>query len=133
MDIRKIAILISRMDEESTESLLADVSVERREDIRNAVNALTGVSADEVQDVAAELLLASGESADEMFPEEMLSLSPIPTGDASRCLRVSNNEARDVLNAVLRKMSGEALHRVLRYEYPQTLAVIVSPSSRPRS
>ena len=30
------------------------------------------------------------------------------------------------MTAVLRKMSGEALHRALRYEYPQTLAVIVS-------
>ena len=116
------------MDEESTEALLADLSAEQREDIRQAVSALTDVSADEVQDVSAELLMASTntETADEMFPAEVLSLSPISTGDASHCLPVSNNDTRDVLGAVLQKTSGEALHRVLRDEYPQTLAVIVS-------
>lgn len=125
MDIRKIAILVSRLSEEAAESVLADLSAERREDIRQAVTALTDVSADELQDVAAELLAsANAESTNEIFPAEMLS--PIPTGDASRCLRVSNDQTRDVLSAVLRKTSGEALHRVLRDEYPQTLAVIVA-------
>jgi flagellar motor switch protein FliG len=66
------------------------------------------------------------ESAEEMFPDEMLLLSRLPSGDGSRRLCVSNSEARDNLSAVLRKTSGEALHRVLRDEYPQTLAVIVS-------
>jgi flagellar motor switch protein FliG len=120
------------MDEESAESLLADLSAEQRLQIQQAVDALTDVSSREEHDVAAELLLLTDDvesTADgnvELFPAEMLSLPPVQTREASGCLRASSNDTRDALSAALRKTSGESLCCVLRDEYPQTLAIIVS-------
>ncbi len=128
MDTRKIAILISRMDEESAASLLADLPQEQRLRIQAAVDGLADVSPREEQDVAAELLHLTdeAESNAEIFPAEVLPLPAVQTAQTSGCLRVANEGARDALSAALRKTSGEALGCVLRDEYPQTLAIIVA-------
>ena len=127
MDIRKVAILVSRMDSETAELLMADLSDEQRDLIRAAITELDGVSPAELQAVAAELQEATAEcEVDELYSDGALPLSPVRPLDGPPGLMASSHPRQDSLATVLRNSSVESLLRVLRDEYPQTLAAVVS-------
>lgn len=127
MDIRKVAILVSRMDAETADLLMADLSDEQRESIRAAIAELNEVSAAELQVVAAELQEATAAcEVDELYSDGALPLSPVRPLDVPPSLMATGHPHEDNLATVLRNASVESLLRVLRDEHPQTLAAVVS-------
>ena len=125
MELRRIAILISQMDSETADMLLADLPAEQRTKIMSAVESLTDVTDSELAAVAQELQeVAVADEVDDLCGEHGLPLSHTVSLDRISQLPMSFGE--DGLTTVIRASSVERLLSVLHEEYPQTLAAVAA-------
>lgn len=128
MELRRIAILVSQMDDETAEMLLADLPRERQANIRAAVAELSDVGDEELAAVAKELHeVAIANEVDELCGEHGLPLSPVVPLDSVP--HVPMSYGGDRLAEVVGASSVERLLSVLQEEYPQTLAAVAAKLS----
>ncbi len=126
MEMRRIAILVSGMEPETAEQLLAELPEDQQVAIRNAVQELDDISDEELDDVTRELQSVAVESeVDELCGDRALPPVSVTPLDGTVVLSPHPHRGEDRLASVVRSASAEMLLRVLNDEYPQTLAAVV--------
>jgi flagellar motor switch protein FliG len=132
--LRKAAVLISTLDDETAEAVLRQMSTDDAAKVRSALVALQGISSDEQQQVLAEFLRQQGAPALTPIGDEgvALELDPAVEAAASNDLPASNpaplppprQEERPF--AFLEAVAPKAIADLLAREHPQTAAVVIA-------
>lgn len=122
--IRKAAILITSLDQETADQLLEQMSPEQAQIVRNAALDLGDLSSEESSEVIAEFLQRnpeqSGVELDQSLADKLVEASELVDIDHPP---VQEQQPPFVF---LHDAENETLTELLRWEHPQTIAVVLS-------
>ncbi|MFP6670528.1 MAG: FliG C-terminal domain-containing protein [Pirellulaceae bacterium] len=122
--IRKAAILITSLDQETADQLLEQMPPEQAQIVRNAALDLGELSNDESSEVIAEFLQSnpsqSGVELDQSLADKLVEASELVDIDH----RPAQEQEQPFL--FLHDAESETLTELLRWEHPQTIAVVLS-------
>ena len=122
--IRKAAILITSLDQKTADQLLEQMSPEQAQIVRNAALDLGDLSSDESSEVIAEFLQRnpeqSGVELDQSLADKLVEASELVDIDHPP---VQEQQPPFVF---LHDAENETLTELLRWEHPQTIAVVLS-------
>ena len=122
--IRKAAILITSLDQETADQLLEQMSPELAQIVRNAALDLGELSNDESSAVIAEFLQSnpsqSGVELDQSLADKLVEASELVDIDH----RPAQKQEQPFV--FLHDAETETLTELLRWEHPQTIAVVLS-------
>src|SRR5262245_54473917 len=137
--LRKVAVLVSALDADAADAVLAQVGAEDAAKIRSALVELDDISSDEQQEVLAAFLNAQGTpnaqpsgAADNVTLELNSAVENSATTennyrDATREAQLTENTLRENPSfAFLEDVDPKSIAAVLRQELPQTVAVVVA-------
>jgi flagellar motor switch protein FliG len=132
--LRKAAVLISALDDEAADALLAQMSRNDAAKVRSALVELDDITAEEQQQVLADFLKRQGASAIASPVDDgvELDLDPAiePTSFASQPTDLSavspERAAGETPFSFLADIEPQAIAAVLSREHPQTAAVVVA-------
>ena len=122
--IRKAAILITALDQETADQLLEQMSPEQAQIVRNAALDLGELNNDESSEVIAEFLQSnpsqSGVELDQSLADKLVEASELVDIDH----RPAQKQEQPFV--FLHDAETETLTELLRWEHPQTIAVVLS-------
>jgi len=132
--LRRVAVLVSALDAEAADAILAQIGAEDAAKVRNALVELNDISADEQQQVLTAFLRA--QAAANMQPAATvetvtLELDPaIEAAMAAENTRTTQQPAEQPTAsasfAFLEEVDPKSLAAVLTHEMPQTVAMVVA-------
>jgi flagellar motor switch protein FliG len=122
--IRKAAILVTSLDQKTADQLLDQMSPEQAQMVRNAALDLDDLSSYESAEVITEFLQSNpdqdGVELDQSLADKLVEASELVELDHSP------TEERDPPFFFLHDAENETLTDLLRWEHPQTIAVVLS-------
>ena len=122
--IRKAAILVTSLDQETADQLLEQMSPEQAQIVRNAALDLGDLDNDESAEVIAEFLQSnpaqSGVELDQSLADKLVEASELVDVDHPPVTE------REPPFLFLHDAENETLTELLRWEHPQTIAVVLS-------
>ena len=132
---RKVAIVVSTLDRDTADTLLAQMSDEEASSVRRAILSLDEISDEEQAEALAEFMRRGGKSS-EAKPSGRLGLrGAIDNGveldiDLSSHIENAEEEKQAPTFACLNGVDGAWLATRMCQEHPQTIAVVVSHLSQ---
>jgi len=122
--IRKAAILVTSLDQETADQLLEQMPPEQAQMVRNAALDLDELSSDESSEVISEFLQSnpeqSGVELDQSLADKLVEASELVELDHSPI------ENQQPPFSFLHNAENDTLTELLRWEHPQTIAVVLS-------
>jgi flagellar motor switch protein FliG len=131
--LRRVAVLVSALDADAADAILAQVGAEDAAKIRSSIVELDDISPDEQQEVLAAFLRAQGTSIPNPSSEtENVTLELNSAHEAALVPEKAGNETTHVSPSIeqpsfafLASVDPKAIASVLSQELPQTVAVVV--------
>lgn len=132
---RKVAILVSTLDRDTADTLLAQMSDEEASSVRRAILSLDEISDEDQAEVLAEFMRQGGKSTEVKPTGRKGARGALDSGveldiDLSSHFESTAEEKQTPTFACLNGVDGAWLATGMRQEHPQTIAVVVSRLSQ---